>query len=130
MVVLNVTYTDLSLLHCEIKIEVVYHLHGQTRRSTVWVNGKQNSGLVNFIQVYYLYNSIPFAKKRPRKPETDIKDGFKEMEDEFPFGTFHPEKQTTFSDVLLLPEILRRNDPKGRVPFTFPPDFPETLSKC
>ena len=28
---------------------VVYHLPGQTGRFTVWVNGKQNSGLVNFI---------------------------------------------------------------------------------
>ena len=30
-------------------ITVVYYLHGQTRRSTVWANGTQNSGLVNFV---------------------------------------------------------------------------------
>ena len=30
---------------------VVYHFHGQTSRFMVWVqNGKQNSGLVNFVQ--------------------------------------------------------------------------------
>ena len=31
--------------------------------------------------------------KRPRKPETSIKYNFEEMENEFPFGTFQPEKQ-------------------------------------
>ena len=31
------------------KTTVVYYLPGQTGRSTVWVNGKQNSGLVNFV---------------------------------------------------------------------------------
>ena len=33
--------------------------------------------------------------------------------------------KTTFSDVPLLPEIFCREDLKGRVPFTFQPDFPE-----
>ena len=28
---------------------VVYHLHGKTGRSTVWVNGTQNLGQVNFV---------------------------------------------------------------------------------
>ena len=32
---------------------------------------------------------------------------------------------TTFSDVPVLPEIFRCNDPKRRFPFTFQPDFPE-----
>ena len=31
------------------KTKVVYHLHGQTSRFTVWVNGSQSSGLVNFV---------------------------------------------------------------------------------
>ena len=30
-------------------MEVVYHLHGKTGRSTVWVNSAQNSGPVNFV---------------------------------------------------------------------------------
>ena len=40
-------------LHVQLKktpeILVVYHLHEQTGRLTVRVNGKQNSGLVNFV---------------------------------------------------------------------------------
>ena len=40
--------------------------------------------------------------------ETGIKDGFEEMEHEFPLGIFRPETdRTTFSDVPLLPEIFR-----------------------
>ena len=34
------------------QVKIVYHLHaihGQTGRSTVWANGTQNSGLVNFV---------------------------------------------------------------------------------
>ena len=31
------------------KTTVVYYLHGQTGQSTVWVNGTQNSGLVNVV---------------------------------------------------------------------------------
>ena len=47
------------------------------------------SGLVNFARnrVYRLYKSVPFTEKRRRKPETGIKDGFEEMEHEFPFGS-------------------------------------------
>ena len=36
-------------------------------------------------RVYHLYKSVPFADKRPRRPETGIKDGFS-------FGIFHPEQ--------------------------------------
>jgi len=63
----------------------------------------------------------------PRRPETGTKEGFKKMEHEFLFGIFHPEKQATFSDVSLLPEIFRWNDPRSRVPFTFQPGFTETF---
>ena len=38
---------------------------------------------------------------------------------------FVRKNRTTFSDVPLLPEIFRWEDPKSRVPFTFEPDFPE-----
>ena len=92
---------------------VVYHFHGQTGRFMVWVNGSQSSGLVK------LYKSVPFTGKRPRRPETGIKDCFKEVDHEFPIGIFHPEKKnrTTFSDVQLLPEIFRREDLKSCVPY-------------
>ena len=69
---------------------VVYYLHGQTGRFTVWVNGSQSSGLVNFFPESRLHR--PFTGKRPRRPETGIKDGFEKTEHEFPFGIFHPEK--------------------------------------
>ena len=46
--------------------------------------------------------------------------GFEEMEHEFPFERFCPEKnRTTFSDFQLLPEIFCWNDPRRFVPFTF-----------
>ena len=71
---------------------IVYHLHGQTGRFTVWANGTQNSGLVNFVPE----SRLPFVQissiYRKTRPETGIKDGFEEMEHEFPFGTFRPEK--------------------------------------
>ena len=37
----------LELWECE--IVVVYHLHGQTGRFSVWAKGSQSSGLVNFV---------------------------------------------------------------------------------
>ena len=44
--------------------------------------------------------------------------GFEEMEHEFPFERFRPEKnRTTFSDFQLLPEIFRWNNPRRFVPF-------------
>ena len=52
------------------EISVVYCLHGhsQTGRFTVWVNGKQNSGLVNFIpESCLLHKTVPFTKKTGAK---------------------------------------------------------------
>ena len=43
------------------------------------INGKQNSGLVNFIPEYYcVYHLFHLLKKWLRRPKTGIKDGFKE----------------------------------------------------
>ena len=42
---------------------------------------------------------------------------------------FVRKNRTTFSDVLLLPEIFRWEDPKSGVPFTFEPHFPENSCK-
>ena len=75
-----------------------------------------------------MYESVPFTGKRPQRPETGIKDGFEEMEHEFLFGIFRPEKkQEYFFRFLLLPEIFRWNDQKSHVPFTFQPEFPKTF---
>ena len=46
----------------------------------------------------------------------------KKKELEFPFGTFCLEKQD-FSDIPLLPKIIRWNDPNIPVPFAFQHDF-------
>ena len=51
-------------------------------------------------------------------PETGINTNFR-----FEHSVW--ENGTSFSNVLLLPEIFRWNNPKS-VPFTFQPDFPET----
>ena len=87
---------------------VVYHLHGQPGRFTIWVNGSQNSGLLNFVPESRLH--WPFTGKRPRRPETGIKDGFEETEHEFPFGIFHPEK---------LDYLFRCSVASGNFPFRF-----------
>ena len=39
----------ISVLFNTWELMVVYHLHGQTSRFMVWVNGSQSSGLVNFV---------------------------------------------------------------------------------
>lgn len=92
---------------------VVYHLHGWIGLLTVWAKfrtGKFRSG-------------IAFINCTNRlKPEAGIKDGFETTELEFPFGTLCPEKQD-FSDVPLLPKIIRWNDPNSPITFTFLPDF-------
>ena len=81
----------------------VYHLRGQTGQLTVWVNGKQ---LQDWSIAFAIFsNQFHFPKKRSRRPETGIKDGFEEMGHEFPFGKLHPFH--TSSDVPLLPQIFR-----------------------
>ena len=50
-------------------------------------------------RVYHLHKSIPFTDKPPRKPETEIKDGFEQMKHD-------RENRTTFSDIPLLPEMF------------------------
>ena len=72
--------------------------------------------------------SVPFTGKRPRRPETGIKDGFEEMEHEFPHGILRPEKSKLFRCSVTAGNFpLER--PKSRVLFTFQPDFPEIVFK-
>ena len=91
---------------------VFYHLHGQTGRFRVPVNGRKSSGPVNFVpeSPYHLYKLVPFSGKRPRRPETGIKDGLEQMEHEFPFGIFHPQKK----DYLFRCSVALGNFPLGR----------------
>ena len=46
-------------------VVVACNLDGKIDRTTVWENGTQNSGLVNFVpeSVYHLYKSVPFIEK-------------------------------------------------------------------
>ena len=74
---------------------------------------------------YHLYKSVPFTEKRPRRPETVIKDGFAEMEHEFLFVIFHPKKQ----DHLFRCSVAPGNFPLGSGPkkscsIYFPSGFP------
>ena len=79
--------------------------------------------------VYHLYESVPFTEKRPRRPETGVKDDFEEMDHEFPFGTFSPEKEDNLIRCSVVAGNYPWNDPNSRVPFTFYPDFPELFVK-
>ena len=89
------------------KWAVVYYLHGQTGRSTVWEKGNQNLGLVNvvtesrlpFVQISYI------CRKTATKAWTGIKDGFEEREHEF-----RPEKQ----DYLFRDSVIPGNSPLER----------------
>ena len=72
------------------------------------INGKQNSGLVNFIPEYYcVYHLFHLLKKWLRRPKTGIKDGFKEQEHKIPYETFRLRKQ----DYLFTCSISSKNFP-------------------
>ena len=68
----------------------------RSSRFMVWVNGKQNSGLVKFVSesrfpwigIRHLANNNGCEGLK-----TGIKDGSEEMENELPFGISRPEKQ-------------------------------------
>lgn len=83
---------------------VVYHLHKQTGRYTVWANGKKNSGLES---------GLSFAQIS--SAEIGMKHNFLLMEHEFPLGIFGPKNRPNFSDVQLLPEIFHWNDKKRKL---------------
>ena len=99
---------------------VVYQLHAQAVRSTVWKNVRKIQNVPELRLPFTQIRSIC----RKTAAEAGLKlvsnGGFEEMEHEFPFERFRPEKnRTTFSDFQLLPEIFRWNDPRRFVPFTF-----------
>ena len=97
----------------------------ETDRLTVWANGKQNSGLVNFIPESRLpfVQIISTTKKLPRSLKLVSKMALmKKWNTNFRF-----EHSVRKKYVPLLPEIFRWDDPKSRVPFTFQPGFPETF---
>ena len=79
---------------------------------------------------YHLYKSVPFTEKRPRRPETGIKDGFEEMEHEFLFVIFHQEKQDYLFSCSVAPgNFPLGSGPKNSFSIYFRRDFPESSQK-
>ena len=99
---------------------VVYQLHAQAVRSTVWKNVRKIQNVPELRIPFTQIRSICRKKAAEAGLKLVSNGGFEEMEHEFPFERFRPEKnRTTFSDFQLLPEIFRWNDPRRFVPFTF-----------
>ena len=91
------------------KRQVVYHLHGQTSLSTVWVNGtKIQDWLISSPnRVGHLYKSVPFTEK------TTYREGLK-LVSKMALKKWKKIPVWNISDVPLVPEIFRRNDPESR----------------
>ena len=66
-----------------------------------------------------------FYQKTAAKVWNCTKDGFEEIEQEFPFGTFRPEKQEYLFRCSAPPAKFPLKRPKSRLPFTFQPYFSE-----
>ena len=96
----------------------VYHLHGQTGRFTVWTNGKQNSGLVNFVPETRLPS---FTEKRPRRRETGMKMSLKKWNTNF--RLVHPEKQDHLFRCSVAPGNFPLERPKKSCSTYFPNGF-------
>ena len=79
-------------------------------------------------KIHDMENFLPtssITEKRPRTPETGIKDGFEEMEHEFPFGIFRPEKQ----DYLIRCSVVLGNFPLERPKKSCSIHFPTGFSE-
>ena len=64
-------------------------VHGLSKRKPKF----RTSTFLSRNRVYHLHKSVPLTEKRPRKPETGIKDRFEKLEHEFLFGIFRTEQQ-------------------------------------
>ena len=124
----------ISVLFNTWELMVVYHLHGQTGRFMVWVNGSQSSGLVNFVpSIAFTISTISTNQFHlPENGREGLKlvsrMALKKWNTNFRLEYSIRKNRTTFSDVPFLPEIFRREDTKSRFPFTFQPDFSENYS--
>ena len=66
---------------------------------------------------------IPFTGKRPRRPETGIKDDFEEIEHEVLFGISRPEKQDYLYRCSVAPGNFPLKRPKESCSIYFPTGF-------
>ena len=113
-------------------IKVVYHSHGQTGRFMVCVNGSQSSGQLNFVPeiAFNIWTRQSHLSENGREGLKLVsKIALKKWNTNFLLEHSIRKNRTIFSDVPLLPEIFRWEDPKRRVPFTFQPDFLENCCK-
>ena len=69
-----------------------------------------------------LYKSVPVTEKRPQRSETGFKDGFEEMEHEFPF--VRPEEQEYLFRCSVAPGNFPVERPKNSCSIYFPTGFP------
>ena len=111
------------------ELMVVYHLHGQTSRFMVWLNGSQSSGLVNFVpSIAFTISTIRTNQFHlPKNGREGLKlvsrMALKKWTTNFRLKYSIRKNRTNVS-----PGIFRREDTKSRFPFTFQPDFPENYS--
>ena len=66
---------------------------------------------------------LPFTGKRPRRPETGIKDDFEEIEHEVLFGISRPEKQDYLNRCSVAPGNFPLERPKKSCSIYFPTGF-------
>ena len=105
-----------SVYTCSLRIEVLLsreardkrHLHGQTSLYTVCVNGtKIQDWLISSPnRVGHLYKSVPFTEK------TTYREGLK-LVSKMALKKWKKIPVWNISDVPLVPEIFRRNDPES-----------------
>ena len=109
-----------------------FHLHWTTCQSTVWANGTQNSGLLNFLPespLLFLQISSNY-RKTTAKAWNWYQIWFLTNRTWIcTWNILSGKNMTSFSDVPLLPEILHRNGRKNRVTITFRLDFPQNFGK-
>ena len=90
--------------------------------------------------VRYLHIAVPTITRSYATRNARVKNGrvclslvskmaLKKWNTHFRFEYSFRKNRATFSDVPLLQEIFRCNDPKSRVQFTFQPDFQNTFCK-
>ena len=111
-----------AFLSCSVRYStsfVILRIHKETLKPSSLPSQQLNfaqESLLPFVQIST--NRFHLPKNGAKNiPETGINTNFR-LEHSV------RENRTTFSDVLLLPEIFRWNDPKSV--FTFQLDFPET----
>ena len=76
-----------------------------------------------------MHKSVHLRKNRRESLKSGIKDGFKQLEHEFKFGTFRPEKQDYHFRLSVAPNIFHWKDPKTPAPFTPKPEFTQFVGK-